>query len=711
MRRAALVLSVLFAAALPAQADDFEARAQLGFQLFDLSGTTRQGFRQTYDVGLNRAITETSRLDLFFRAEDFRGTTETALSQLAEKSGVRQYQPVGEFVINAERLRMVVRSDFLRDQTFTGTRESNRDTERTSALLSWEPLSLPMVQLVAHRNRMTEDRRGAYGDETVLASVQYPWRGLTVSAQGRHLRSSDDDAGYERTQNTLTGQVGYARSAFGGRATFSADALAERSDIRERVTSSGSAFVPVPVRSRAAYHVVDDTPLDNRDRPLVAVPALRDSNLNGLTSIGLGPESAAFQNLALDFGRAERVDEIRVVMRDEEGNPLRNGGGPVEWDVYVSDDGVTWAPVGSATSRFDGALSTFVVSFEEATTRWVKVVSFGLHFERVYATELQAFNVTFFKDATGRDGTQDVKSGFVSLSVVPVRRLTVSYSGAYSEHEQRFAAFGSENNTTLDHNLAAELQLLRSLRLRGSAVRTEVSGYGQSADGSENLIAAIEYSPTARLRLTLEASRQTQTILGAASTIDTQALRLYGLPVRAVTLSIDAGVQSQTIPGSPITGKRTFVNLSTSARLTRTTRLLLTANVQRARGGEDDPASLLLGAARDDRYSAELTWQPGRPLLVSTRLGWNANPLRRGLTQRYRAEWNPFAGGAVSLIASYDDELDPLNDRRSRRLVFGPRWTMSRYLSMDVHYTAVETEIDDRSDQQKTFYATLTVTK
>lgn len=711
MRRAALLLMIVAGAALPVLADDLDARAQVGYQLFDLSGTKRQGFRQTYDLGLRRNLSDTARFGLFFRAEDFRGSTETAISALDEDSGVRQYQPVGELVINSERLRLHLRSDYLRDQTFTATRESTRNTERSSAVMRWDPFNLPALQLVAHRNVVNDARGGAIADETLFASAQHSWRGLTLTAQGRHLRSSDDDAGYERTQDSYTGQLGFARTAFNGRLIFNADASAERSDIAERVTSSGTADIPVPVRPRTAYHVVDDTPLDNRDRPLVSVPALRDSNLDTVTSIGLGPESSAFQNLALDFGRVDAVDELRIVMRDEQGNPLRNGGGVVAWDVYVSEDGINWAPVANASSRFDVPPSLYVVTFDETTTRWVKVVSFGLHFEKVFVTEFQAFNVTHFEDASGRDGTSDLRTGFVAATFVPVRNVTIGYNGSYSAQQQRFAAFGSSDNTTIDHNATIEYRILRTLQLRGTVSRSDVRGYGLAADGSDSYLAAIEYMPTARLRLTLETSRQTQTILGATSTIDTQAFRLYGSPLRAVTLSLDAGVQTQTIPGSALSGDRTFVNLTSTARLTRSTRVLLTANVQRSSGAEDDPASLLLGAARDDRYAAEFTWQPGRPLLLSTRLGWNASPGEGGLTQRYRAEWNPFADGTVSLALSFDDETDPLTDRRSRRLVLSPRWTMSRYLSMNLHYTAVETEIDDQSDQQKTLYATLTVTK
>lgn len=710
MRRAARIAFVLLA--VSARGQSLDLRGQFGWQLFDYGGVTRSGFRQTYDLGIRRAVTANSRIGLFVRADDFRGTTEIVRSAVEEESGTRQLQPVGEFLIDAETLRLQIRSDFLIDDSVNGARQSRRETERSSANFHWAPIGLPSLQLIANRNVIKEEAlAGDSTDESLTATVQYPWRGLSLTAQGRHLRAADDSAGYDRTQNTLGGQVAWALSAFHGRFTFSADASAERSDIVERTTATGTTEIPVPIRPRGAYHVVDDTPLDDRDHPLVAVPALRDGSLDVLTSVSLGPESASFQNLALDFGRREAVDQIRVVVRNESGNPLRNGGGAIVWDAYVSEDGVTWTPAAGVVSRFEAPLSMYLVTFDEATTRWIKVVSFGVHFEPVFVTEMQAFDLTRIAPGTGRSGTQDIRSGVVSFSIQPVRRLSITYNGAYSSLRQRFAAFGSTDNTTLDQNAAVEYEIFRHIRLRTSTNRTDVRGYGFAADGAENLVAAIDYTPTSRLRATLETSRQRQTILGIESTISTRALRLYGMPLRAVTLSLDAGVQSQTLPGLDEKGERLFVNFATAARVTRTTRLTLNANIQRARDGEADPSTLLLGVPQDDRYSAEFTWQPGRPLLVSTRLGWSQNRERRGLTQRYRAEWFPFADGSISLAGSYDEDIDPLTDRRARRLVLNPRWVMSRFLILDLSYTAVDSEIDFRTDEQKTFYATLTVTK
>jgi hypothetical protein len=258
--------------------------------------------------------------------------------------------------------------------------------------------------------------------------------------------------------------------------------------------------------------------------------------------------------------------------------------------------------------------------------------------------------------------------------------------------------------------LSVDYDFARVWSARGQVSLRDVDAYNQVAERAETYLAALDYSPTRRLLLTLENSRQTQTLLGVPNTIETIALRANGQPLRALTITLDAGFQTQTVDGLSGSAERKFVNLLTSARLTRTTRLQLTGTLQRATSDSTDPASLLLGAVRDEAY-AELIWQPGRPLLVSTRIGYVSSEVLSGFTQRVRLEWYPFGGGTVSLAATYDEDIDPLVDRRARRMVFSPRWAMNRFVTFDVNYTAVSSTFRDRTDEQKTLFATVTVTR
>src|SRR6185369_1340408 len=128
------------------------------------------------------------------------------------------------------------------------------------------------------------------------------------------------------------------------------------SQIHERGVAGRNTLIPTQVTIARGLYGVDDTPSDNRDHPLAPIPALIDNNLNGGAGINLGPDGVSFQNIAADLGRIDRVDEIRILVRDAGGNPLRNGGGPVTWDAYTSQDGQLWTPLAGARTTFSAPL-------------------------------------------------------------------------------------------------------------------------------------------------------------------------------------------------------------------------------------------------------------------------------------------------------------------------------------------------------------------
>ena len=438
---------------------------------------------------------------------------------------------------------------------------------------------------------------------------------------------------------------------------------------------------------------------------------MKDGDVNTSVGLSLGPDGASFLNLAGDIGRNERVDEIRIVVRDAAGNPLRTGGGPVTWDAYVSDDGQLWRPMADVTSSFDATRSLYSVTFPLTTARWFKVVNFGVNAEASFITELQFLYHARVVPGAGRNGEQGTYNAAVSVNYRPAKNLTLAYGGAYSALRQEYETFAPVETASIDHMLSLDYDFARVWSARGQVSLRDVDAYNQVAERAETYLAALDYAPTRRLLLTLENSRQTQTLLGVPNTIETIALRANGQPLRALTITLDAGFQTQTVDGLSGSAERKFVNLLTSARLTRTTRLQLTGTLQRATSDSTDPASLLLGAVRDDRAYAELIWQPGRPLLVSTRIGYVSSEVLSGFTQRVRLEWYPFGGGTVSLAATYDEDIDPLVDRRARRMVFSPRWAMNRFVTFDVNYTAVSSTFRDRTDEQKSLFATVTVTR
>ena len=126
MKRAFLAAVVLMLAQRAA-ADDLWARALLGYENYDLGTRTTGGYRQTYDLRLQKALTTTSIVQLFFRGDDFRGNQQGLSTGLDH---TRQLQPGGEFSINTLNLHARIRDEYLDTNTHLGASNTSRRIDR-----------------------------------------------------------------------------------------------------------------------------------------------------------------------------------------------------------------------------------------------------------------------------------------------------------------------------------------------------------------------------------------------------------------------------------------------------------------------------------------------------------------------------------------------------------------------------------------------------
>jgi len=113
------------------------------------------------------------------------------------------------------------------------------------------------------------------------------------------------------------------------------------------------------------------------------------------------------------------------------------------------------------------------------------------------------------------------------------------------------------------------------------------------------------------------------------------------------------------------------------------------ASTNRSTVRGDLPPELLVDAS-NDRWYADLQWLPSSRLNVGVRLGRAEGGGSSAPLQSYRLSWTPFAGGAISIVGRYDENVDPARDRRSRRLVLTPQWTINPRLRLHVNFQQLE---------------------
>jgi hypothetical protein len=705
---AALLLLALAASAAAQQ--DLNARALLSYQSYRIGRASTTGLRQTYDLRLERAFTMTSLVRLFVREDDFRGTAQFATAP--QDTRTRQFQPAGELIVNTTNLHAQLRGEVFDTRSRVEKQDSSRRIDRSFGQMVWEPDRLPTLTLMGQRNKTVDSASSLQlTDDNALASLQYGWRDVHATAGERYLRSADPLAGFDRRMTTHEGNLTYASTSFGGKLVLTAEGNAQLSQIRERSLGGKTTFIPTQQSIARALYGIDDTPSDDRDHPLGSAPALTDGNLATGSGINLGPDGLSFHNIAVDLGRIDRVDEIRVVVRDAAGNPPRNGGGPVTWDAYTSQDGDVWTPIAGAQTAFSAALSLYSVAFTLTNARWFKVVSFGVNGEQTIVTEVQAYYHAEIGAGSERASTQNFYVGTANIVLQPVRRLHLSYTGTYSGIEQRLADQPRARSKDLEQLGEAQFDIRSWLSVRSQFLQRDARSFTGTTDSASGVTAYLDINPSRQWRNSIEVSRQKQVLGASQFTIDTNAIHSSAFVYKSLFLGFDAGTQTQSLSSDGSTAKRTFLNLTGNIQIFPTLRVLLSGTVQRNDTISSDPATELLGPTRDNRLSSEFIWRPGRPLTLSVRLGHVSGQSLSGFTQRYHVEWYPFGDGTVSLGGSYDQDIDPVVDRRATRMIVNPRWVMNRFVIFDVNYTSVSSTFSTFENRQHSLFATVTLIK
>ncbi|MBP1643420.1 MAG: type domain protein, partial [Acidobacteria bacterium] len=692
LRMRTLVLAPAVAAALAAgagRAQTLDGQIFLSWQRYDAGTLVTDGLRQHYDLRLSESFSDALQFRLLLRADDdSSGTTQVGTRSTRD---FRQLQPGLEMTLGLPTLSVYALVDQL--HTETGTSDSpqtfDRRLDRLLGSLTYSPEGLPSLAVNGYRRRSREDGTGRRIEDSIgTARLEYLWRGLRAAAYADVNQFTDSEAGFAREDRGLRGELGWGGALAGERLSLQVDALAYSGRLEERPIEGGTESRR-PVVLAEGWDAHDETPADSTDRPLAVNPRLRDGDLGRAAGVPLGPEAQAFLALAASFNRFAQVDELQVVARDPAGNPVTSGG-PVTWDVFTSLDGVLWSALPApAQTGFDPQLGLWRITFDEVSVRWIKAVAFFVNTVPTEVTELLAFD----RRALGPDGPLDTEiertSVATSMSWRPGSRFTLSWNALFDESrelpegEERI----DQRDTTQYLTGLWEPRQGTSLLTQLGTNRSTRTEDGEDLDqGYDSALAVFTLAPNQNLVGSLEAAR-TENFTGeiARNTTDRFFAHGFGRLWGSLELTLDAGLTRQTselVDGSIETPS---VAALMRAQLTRTLRLHVSGSYQRPRA---TGALAALNALRDSdvRWYADLFWRPGDELGLGARFGSASDGEESTPIQGYRVEWRPFPGGALTVTALYDENVDPSYDRHSRRLLFSPSWRLNPSLTLRFDY-------------------------
>lgn len=703
LAQAALAV-VLAAAAGRAAADgDLAGRGVVTYRSIDSDGYDLASVLQSYELRVQRRPSDPILYRGFLRYQDERG----GASSRGVRSGIatRLVEPSFELVLTPGSA--LFQSGY--DLTLTDDRGGSRRLDRASATLALRPEGLPALSLRAERRGTLDRGLGLDTTDTAVdGTVEWSWRGLHLAQLDRVSEFADARTTFRRRVLDVGGLAELQGPFDRGRGQAQAGWRVTWSGIEESTGGfPASASVPQRPPTIRALWGVDSSPDSSADVPLAPAPQLVDG-ASGATAFSLGPLAPSFQNFAIDFAVAMDVDELRVEVRDPEGQAVPSASG-VTWSVYASADGVTWLLVtASPSGGFNPARSAWEVQFPVQKTRFVKAVSSGVSSTEIIVTEVTPYARTAVVTGEQRRSDALVNSGTASLTWRPRETLALSWGGnvnLYRASTPSAAAVIRSLDWTQSAGATWDPLRLVGLQLRWDKRRAEATG-GPASD-SDVASAAVRITPRQQLQTVVGGSRQWDRngVLGGpavATVTDTVQLRQTAQLLPALLLTGDGsfGRQVRSIDGAAT--DRVAVSSLLRAGLTPTVTVQLGGSVQRA--GSVDPA---YPAVLDQRGWGELAWRPSSQLDGAARVGWAQGARSSGMTDQLRLQWTPFPGGALQLATAIDQDQDLALGQRIRRVALSPRWTINRSARFDVSFLLVE-RAAETTTRSGSLYATLT---
>jgi hypothetical protein len=704
-----VALALALGAVRPASAG-VTADALLNYGRSRVDEADLSNLEQTYTLRFRQQVFQPFSYALELAFNDARGTSETDVLRLSSHGQRLLPRGTMELVLDRAALRF----------TYDGSLEASSGSITSGDLDSW--LQRGTTQVTAKLTESTAlsvsamrtARRDAGGtvdsDEGVVTeALTYTRGGLVVQQQNAVNLTVDHAVQYSRRLYSAGGNARYT-GAFGagalGNVTFGARYGLEYTGGDEESTASGDVLAPRPLDPAAGLYEYDELPTDSAGMP--SAPALVDGDLATSSGVALGPDGTSFQNVGVDLGRVDEVDEVQVFVRDANGRPV--GVGQVDWTAYTSLDGRVWQQVQSVAA-FGPEASVYSVRFTKTETRFVKVVNLGTHVLPAYVTELEVF-VHELVDAADRTTRSFLnQSAGLTFDAAPRPWMRLSYAGRGSLARSRYRE--DPMSRTLDWSQALGSRLgpfhATTFELAYLATRTEATA---SVRQSETASATATYDPLPPLSLVARTSYTKDAATGFTSDTFSEGLaaRIDPYPTLRFHASLDAAQQRR----SELDGTLQYVTGAAAVRARLTHALSGSANASGQWSLTPVQPDATLGSPLPtilvfQRYWGDATWTPSATLSLRARVGYVMTQ-RSGLFQNYYLGWQPLQGGAITFTTAYDTDIDAVDGRWARRASAGAIWEVNLRVRLELTYSQQSLERDVNGVRQDLFSRTVYTT-
>jgi hypothetical protein len=584
-------------------------------------------------------------------------------------------------------------------------------SENYSASLGWRPVDLPTASFIFNRtNSFDENRllRDATTDTFSFSSTYIPIRNifLNYNATFGDFRNKLKDV--ETKSLTQSAGVTYS-DLWWNRTSVSSRYTVNTTEFE--IPRRGTGEVDVSITPLSGLSAINDNAVTGA---LSGSPVLIDGNFTLPSGIGLFRPSFAdtkLRNVGLQFFGAMEVNTLLVwVDRDLASNADLQ---KFIWDIYVSDDNLTWkkwatvnqAPFGPFFTRFEIQFPAVKTQFIKAVTSPLFVPTPPPEVPDLHVTELQAILRKPAQDLDEKTTltAQNFNASFTTkLLDYPSLSHNISYtlqksSGNPSSYTIANGLFLSQG-FRLSRILTAGALLSRNDNLQQNGARFTGYSYG----------ASLTAVPLPTLTHNLSYSGSTGKTGDNSTSSDAIGLTNTAELYKGVTANLTAGANRTR--GGP-SGGQTETDTITGG-LSLTPNRFLGMNVSYSQGRTKQSGGNLPEMNVNSRgYGFDFTFNPyytGRTLYLAYsyyRAGDNLAGVRGPATKSYVANWSPFPDGTLHFNFNYNESYatDQFNGfGRSRSITPSIRWNISRNMFFNLSYGITSGEDNFSKSETKT---------
>lgn len=692
----------------------------------DATGTTTSNkgdsFNQKYNLMLNKSFYP----QLSLRAGYLFETDQNwlTMNDVDSHSSITTSLPSGDLFLGNPMLNAAVGYNRRKEtDKLSGTPSLDRYNEDYHATFGWRPEGLPAVSLLLTRINTFDGMRTTQNltnDRATFGLMYSPLKTLDLKYLFDYNDLNDKLERLDVEQLTHNGRVSYSDQFFDERVSlYSTYNLSQQTT---NTTASGTGLVDQQITPFAGLFALSDTPAIGA---LETFPALIDGNLATSAGIDIGtmlPPQLP-RNMGFDFQNPQTtVNRVLVWVNVKLPNTTSANvtrlpdqiAQQYTWDVYASQDNLTWTKVISTSGLvMDPFENRFEIKFAPITTRYLKVVVSPLDQNavqalsipgflppfNVFVTEIQAFNEV---PAAGVQGRTSTTSQILNMDV-KVRLLdtpSLYYDGSFFYTSSSPGGF---TKWTLDNALLADHRFNEVVSASGRVAREDSD---EPLGRREAYIynATLRVTPLKTLTHTLAYSGRTEQFQGKTNDSNSVYLNNTAELYKGVNLNASGGVSfATTETGEKNQTYNFLLGLNVVPRRELSFNVNYSYNKTDLSGGAQGDSTI-----ETQRGDFGVTYRPFTTLYLLASLAvLEQTGKQTNVFQNYGVNWSPFPDGTLQFSFSYAENLQTLNQEKSRLISPSLTWKIAQQTTLDVSFPILKTESLSGSTDSQTLSAIL----